>query len=170
MRIVMFYHSIVSDWNHGNAHFLRGIVTELIERGNQVSVYEPLGGWSYTNLVREQGMAAVEQFHKVYPRLHGIPYRLDALDLDQVLSGADLVIVHEWNEPELVSRLGAHRKQNDRYRLLFHDTHHRSVTNAAAMDQYDLSGFDGVLAYGRRIKEIYLANGWADRVWLWHEA
>lgn len=31
MRIVMFYHSIVSDWNQGNAHFLRGIVTELLE-------------------------------------------------------------------------------------------------------------------------------------------
>ena len=26
MRIVIFYHSLVSDWNHGNAHFLRGVV------------------------------------------------------------------------------------------------------------------------------------------------
>lgn len=170
MRIVMFYHSIISDWNHGNAHFLRGIVTELIERGHLVSVYEPLGGWSYSNLLREQGMAAVEKFHKVYPRLHAIPYLLEELDLDLVLSGADLVIAHEWNEPELVARLGTHRKNNSRYRLLFHDTHHRSVTDAAAMDRYDLSGFDGVLAYGRKIQEIYLARGWANRVWLWHEA
>ena len=22
MRIVMFYHTLLSDWNHGNAHFL----------------------------------------------------------------------------------------------------------------------------------------------------
>ena len=30
MRIVMFYHSLISCWNHGNAHFLRGVVSELI--------------------------------------------------------------------------------------------------------------------------------------------
>ena len=24
MRFVIFTHSLVSDWNHGNAHFLRG--------------------------------------------------------------------------------------------------------------------------------------------------
>ena len=29
MRAALFYHSLVSDWNHGNAHFLRGVVTEL---------------------------------------------------------------------------------------------------------------------------------------------
>ena len=27
MRIVMFYHSLLSDWNHGNAHFLRGVAS-----------------------------------------------------------------------------------------------------------------------------------------------
>ena len=24
MKLVLFYHSLASDWNHGNAHFLRG--------------------------------------------------------------------------------------------------------------------------------------------------
>ena len=33
MRFVIFTHSLVSDWNHGNAHFLRGIARELIEQG-----------------------------------------------------------------------------------------------------------------------------------------
>ena len=28
-KIVLFCHSLRSDWNHGNAHFLRGIATEL---------------------------------------------------------------------------------------------------------------------------------------------
>ena len=41
MKFVLFYHSILSDWNHGNAHFLRGIASELVERGHQVVVYEP---------------------------------------------------------------------------------------------------------------------------------
>lgn len=170
MRIVMFYHSIVSDWNHGNAHFLRGIVTELLERGHNVSVYEPKDGWSYTNLIREKGEKAVADFSRVYPGLQGIGYRLDSLNLDDILCGADLVLVHEWNDHDLVQRIGNHRKQYGHYRLLFHDTHHRSVTDADAMDAYDLSGFDGVLAYGRKIRDIYLKKGWADRVWLWHEA
>lgn len=170
MRIVMFYHSIVSDWNHGNAHFLRGIVTELVERGHNVSVYEPKDGWSYTNLIREKGEKAVADFSRVYPRLQGISYRLDDLNLDDILCGADLVLVHEWSDHDLVKRIGTHRKQYGHYRLLFHDTHHRSVTDADAMDAYDLSGFDGVLAYGRKIRDIYLKKGWAERVWLWHEA
>uniref|UniRef100_C6E030 Spore protein YkvP/CgeB glycosyl transferase-like domain-containing protein n=1 Tax=Geobacter sp. (strain M21) TaxID=443144 RepID=C6E030_GEOSM len=170
MRVVMFYHSLVSDWNHGNAHFLRGVATELGQRGHEVTVYEPKNGWSYKNLLREKGVNALRRFREVYPGLSGIPYELDRLDLDKALAGADLVIVHEWNDHELVQRIGAHRKKNGNYRLLFHDTHHRSVTDAGAMDAYDLSGFDGVLAYGGKIREIYLQKGWAKRVWIWHEA
>jgi spore maturation protein CgeB len=170
MRIVMFYHSIVSDWNHGNAHFLRGIVTELLSRGHLVKVYEPEGGWSFSNLLREKGEIALRQFRRIYPTLQGTFYRLESLDLDETLDGADLVVLHEWNEPELVRRIGDYRKRHTTFRLLFHDTHHRSVTDPAAMARYDLSGFDGVLAYGDRIRDIYLARGWAARAWVWHEA
>ncbi|UFS72146.1 glycosyltransferase [Geomonas sp. RF6] len=170
MHIVMFYHSIVSDWNHGNAHFLRGIVTELMARGHRVDVYEPENGWSFSNLIREKGEVALAQFRKAYPSLEGKPYRLEKLQLDRALAGADLVIVHEWNEHELVHRISEHRRKNPHYRLLFHDTHHRSVTDYRSMSAYDLSGFDGVLAYGRKIRDIYLANRWIDRAWVWHEA
>ena len=38
------------------------------------------------------------------------------------------------------------------------------------MTAYDLSGFDGVLAYGSKIREIYLSSGWAGQAWVWHEA
>ena len=41
MRVILFCHSLVSDWNHGNAHFLRGICGELLARGHEVQVYEP---------------------------------------------------------------------------------------------------------------------------------
>ena len=44
MRFVMLYHSLVSDWNHGNAHFLRGVARELLRRGHQVVVHEPTDG------------------------------------------------------------------------------------------------------------------------------
>ena len=57
MRIVLFCHSLVSDWNHGNAHFLRGVTAELLARGQDVRVYEPLDGWSRANLVADHGRA-----------------------------------------------------------------------------------------------------------------
>src|SRR5680860_1409885 len=91
-------------------------------------------------------------------------------DLDQALTGADLVLVHEWNDPELVQRVGRHRERTDGYRLLFHDTHHRAVTDPEAMAAFDLSGFDGVLAYGEVIRRLYLDRDWIQRAWTWHEA
>src|SRR3569623_894223 len=120
MRIVMFYHSLVSDWTHGNAHFLRGVVADLLARGHDVRVYEPRDGWSAQNLRKEQGETPIEEFRRAYPGLSSTEYRLESLDLDEALSGADLVLVHEWSEHELVRRVGAHRARNRGYRLLFH--------------------------------------------------
>lgn len=169
MRIVMFYHSLLSDWNHRNAHFLRGIATELIARGHNVSIYEPHDSSSLQNLLEEQGSAALEKFHETYPRLSSSRYDLASLDLDATLDGADLVIVHEWNDPDLVRRLSEHREHNN-YRLLFHDTYHRLVTDTDAMADYDLSNYDGVLAYGEVLRQLYESSGFARRAWTWHEA
>ena len=33
MRFLLYTHSLVSDWNHGNAHFLRGVLRELAALG-----------------------------------------------------------------------------------------------------------------------------------------
>jgi spore maturation protein CgeB len=66
MRIVMFYHSLLSDWNHGNAHFLRGVATELLARGHEVMVYEPANSWSLINLLAEYGDEPVRKFKAAY--------------------------------------------------------------------------------------------------------
>src|SRR6476659_3243030 len=126
MRVVMFYHSLVSDWNHGNAHFLRGVASELMARGHRVTVLEEADNWSRSNLVREQGEEVIAEFRRVYPRLRESGYTAQTLDLDRELDGADLVLVHEWNKHELVKRIGRHRQTQGSYCLLFHDTHHRS--------------------------------------------
>ncbi|HUS59247.1 MAG TPA: glycosyltransferase [Planctomycetota bacterium] len=170
MRVVMFYHSLLSDWNHGNAHFLRGVAAELLSRGHEVCICEPRRGWSIENLLAEHGPEPVLRFMKSFPHLKSRRYDPATLKLDEVLDGADLVIVHEWNERELVNRLGSHRAKNNRYRLLFHDTHHRSVTDPASMAAYDLRNYDGVLAFGGVIRDIYLERRWARQAWTWHEA
>jgi len=166
----MFYHSLLSDWNHGNAHFLRGVVSELKALGHEVRVYEPRDAWSVQNLVRERGPAALTEYRRAYPQLSSIRYSLANLDLDEALDDADLVLVHEWNDHGLVARIGAHRARTGRYVLLFHDTHHRSVTDPTGIQAYDLRHYDGVLAFGEVIRELYLQNGWTARAWTWHEA
>ena len=166
----MFCHSLLSDWNHGNAHFLRGITAELLARDIDIRVYEPVNAWSIQNLISDYGEQPLARFAEAYPELHSNRYDPAALDLDEALDGADLVIVHEWNEPELVQRIGEHRLHRGSYRLLFHDTHHRSVTDSSSMARYDLEHYDGVLAFGQSIANVYRRNGWADRTWVWHEA
>lgn len=170
MRVVIFCHSLVSCWNHGNAHFLRGLVSELIARGHDVDVQEPADAWSAANLVAEGGSAALYGWRAAYPGLESVRYEPEMLDLDRVLDGADLVIVHEWNDPALVKRIGEHRARARSYRLFFHDTHHRAATAPEQMAAYDLSHYDGVLAFGNVIREIYLDRGWAARAWTFHEA
>jgi spore maturation protein CgeB len=169
MKFVLFYHSLISDWNHGNAHFLRGVASELITRGHELAIYEPENGWSLRQLIEAEGVVAANGYSNAYPQLLSRFYRPGTIHLEQVLEDADVVIVHEWNEPELVGRIGKCASRLG-CTVLFHDTHHRSVTDPAAMAAMDLRHYDGVLAFGRAIAEKYLEERWADRVWIWHEA
>ncbi|MEQ8822086.1 MAG: glycosyltransferase [Sumerlaeia bacterium] len=173
MKFVLFYHSLISDWNHGNAHFLRGVASELIARGHQVTAVEHPLNWSLTNLLKEHGEEPIREFRRVYPTLK--PRFLGGAvadwPLDEVLAEADVVIVHEWNAPELISLIGQHRRRTGAgYALLFHDTHHRGVTAPEDMARFDLREYDGVLAFGEVLSELYREKGWAERAWTWHEA
>jgi spore maturation protein CgeB len=170
MRVAFFYHSLASDWNHGNAHFLRGVVGELLARGHEVHVWEPRDGWSRQNLVAEHGTRPLEEFQRAFPHLRSELYDPASFDPTPAVAAADLVLVHEWNDRDLVRRLGALRRRRGGFRLLFHDTHHRSVTAPRSMAAYDLRHYDGVLAYGRVIRDLYLERGWTRRAWTWHEA
>lgn len=170
MKIVMFYHSLVSDWNHGNAHFLRGIVRELQKRGHEVELYEPDKGWSYRNLIKDHGKSPLKEFKEYYPDLQSQFYDLGKkLDFDKVLKDTDLVIVHEWNAPELIAELGK-QKARYGYKLLFHDTHHRAASNESEMATYNFTDYDGALVFGDVIKKKYLEKQWMKNVWTWHEA
>ena len=169
-KIALFCHSLRSDWNHGNAHFLRGIASELLHRGITVEIFEPADGWSSRNLAAELGQAALTTWRRHYPDVPVTAYEPEALDLDKALDGTDVVLVHEWNEAQLVARLAARRRVGARYLLFFHDTHHRMVSAPDEMARFDLDGFDGVLAFGEALSAGYRDRGWARQVFTWHEA
>ena len=169
MKFVYFTHSLASCWNHGNAHFLRGVLRDLVHRGHEVSVYEPSGAWSLENLLKDHGEAGLAAYRSLYPELSSQTFDPD-VDLGETLADADVVVVHEWNEPWLVAAIGKLRRQGAAFTLLFHDTHHRAVSDPNAIRQFDLDGYDGVLAFGETLAEVYRRWGWGDRVYVWHEA
>src|SRR5690606_25262223 len=92
MKIVLFYHSLLSDWNHGNAHVLRGVCSSLSKQGHQVTVYEPKGGWSLTSLLQDYGDKALDEFQLKFPHLNTNFYDPADCDLQVMLEGADMVI------------------------------------------------------------------------------
>lgn len=169
MRFTFLTHSLVSDWNHGNAHFLRGVMRALQAEGHGCRALEPVDGWSRSNLIAERGDEAIEEFHRDFPDLRSDSYG-GADEVMDLLDQSDVVIVHEWTDPALVSAIGRARARGGRFRLLFHDTHHRAVSADAEIRSLDLSAYDAVLAFGEALRERYLAAGWGARVFTWHEA
>jgi spore maturation protein CgeB len=169
MKCVFFYHALTSCWNNGNAHFLRGVARELRELGHQVVVYEPAEGWSRLNAIRDGGMEPLQEAVALLPGIDIRPYAASP-DLGQALDGADVVMVHEWNSPDLIGEISRRRIEGAPFTLLFHDTHHRAVTAPHELERFDLDGFDGVLAFGEVLRQIYLKLGWTNRAFTWHEA
>src|SRR2546423_10533640 len=138
MRIVWFVHAIASCWNNGNAHFFRGLGLAVQTQGHEVVFCQPRQSWSQANLLQDHGPEALQCFAAAFPTLTIQPYDAGAPDYAALTDRADLVIVHEWNPPSLVSGLGRARARGS-FTLLFHDTHHRAATDPDAMARFDLS-------------------------------
>jgi len=98
-----------------------------------------------TRILEQFGPDAVEQLNEAHATWQG---------LEPIMSPPPR---------DLVRRIGEHCARTHAYRLLFHDTHHRSVTDRASMAVYNLRHYDGVLAFGEVIRQIYLASGWTPR-------
>ena len=175
LNIALFCHSLVSDWNHGNVHFLRGLMRALAREGHQVRCYEELGSWSLTNLMREESQVAIDaidQFAHAFPELNVRFYDTKnnfAEFLNQELEEADVVLLHEWNSPLVVNSVLA-LKHRFGFIALFHDTHHRAYTRAGEILQFHLHLVDGVLAFGEAIRRIYAEGFGVPRTWTFHEA
>lgn len=175
LEIRYFAHSWVSDWNHGNAHFLRGLARELGRLGHHVRCYEQLGSWSLSNLMRHEGetaIAAIDDFRLKFPQLDVRFYKDDETFtplLEEELQGADIVIIHEWNPPQVINAILA-LKAKFGFRALFHDTHHRAYTSPGEILRCQLHLFDGVLAFGEAIRRIYADGFGIPRAWTFHEA
>lgn len=174
LRIAYFAHSLRSDWNNGNAHFLRGLMRELGRMGHEAVIFEPRVEWSIEHLVQERcGKESLQQFEAMYPELRIELYETGSIkDRDvwrEMLRGYDAVLVHEWNPPALAHTLLELRGELG-YRMLFHDTHHRASSSPEQIRLFGVDRFDGVVVFGEVLREIYRERFGMTRVWTLHEA
>jgi spore maturation protein CgeB len=174
LNIALFCHSLVSDWNHGNAHFLRGLMRELVRLGHRVRCYEELGSWSLSNLMKHEGeraIDAIDHFRQGYPELDVRFYKSANLQpfLEHELKNTDVVLLHEWNDPVVVNSVLALKKICG-FIALLHDSHHRAYTRAGEILKFHLHLLDGVLAFGEAIRRIYVDGFGVSRAWTFHEA
>lgn len=174
LKIAYFTHTIRSDWNNGNAHFLRGLLRALTAAGQDVTIYEPDVEWSIEHLRQEPlGQRSLEAFEATYPELKIELYRPDQSGETELwrkaLQHVDLVIVHEWNPPPLAHTLLALRDELG-FRALFHDTHHRASSSPEQIKLFGLDRFDGVLAFGEALRTVYRDRFGIENVWTFHEA
>jgi spore maturation protein CgeB len=173
MRIVFFVHSAVSCWNHGNAHFVRGLMSALVRRGHEVVSYEPRGAWSLENLLEDHGVAPVVEFARAFPEIDVRTYGPEGAEVEDELTaavaGADLVVVHEWNAPGVANAV-AREARRAGAATLFHDTHHRPWSDPDAIARFDLAAFDGVLAFGDVLRRVYATRFGVARAFTLHEA
>lgn len=169
MRFAFFCHSVISDWNNGNAPFLRGLMRALSVRGHEATCYEREDNWSLSHLLRERP-DAVRAFAERFPDLRCVRYA--AADTDATVRRAvaetDAVVVHEWSEPDLVA-LAAAAARDAGVRSFFHDTHHRLVLDPREREGLSIAEYDTVLAYSPSLAERHRALGHPD-VRVLHEA
>ena len=97
-QLALFCHSLRSDWNHGNAHFLRGVASELRRRGLASAPSSRKMAGAARNLAADPGRRRLPHWRAVYPDLRVTTYDQATLDLDRALDGVDVVLVHEWND------------------------------------------------------------------------
>jgi spore maturation protein CgeB len=169
-RFAFFYPSVISDWNNGNAHFLRGLMRALQARGHDVVCYEQADNWSLTNLLRV-APTAVADFVAQFPDLRFERYELGAglaTWIYEQLAGADVAIVHEWNPAEVIGLIGRLSAQRG-VTALFHDTHYRVVLNQDYRASLGLDRYAAILAYSPSVAQRYRDLGYG-RVHVLHEA
>ena len=139
-------------------------------RGHEVEAFEPRDSWSRENLIAERGAAQADRRAKqVYPELKSPAFRRVAPW--RIASSTPIsCLCTSGTSPLSSPRIGDIRRRGARFKLLFHDTHHRAVSEPEAIRHFDLDAYDGVLAFGEALAQVYRRWGWGNRVFVWHEA
>ena len=175
MRIAFFYPSLIEDSECGTSNFIRGIITQLAEDGDEVKIFQP-------STQNHQNSTATPTQNQntilTFPLLNSsriqilsiAPHPVPLIELEQHLEQIDLVLVHEQSSALLIHTLGELRKNRAPFRLFFHDHLHKILTNPTWILSLNLKHFDGVLTSRTETQRMYLNTGLTRQAWVWKEA
>ncbi len=140
--------------------------------GHAVQVFEPAQNWSLSNLLEEaHGQESLQAFTQVYAEIALTTYPEDTSSTQwrDYLRQTDVVILHEWTTPQLAHVLLDVRAKLG-FALLFHDTHHRASSSPEQIRRFGIERFNGVLAFGNVLRDLYRSQFGLENVWTLHEA
>ncbi|HEX2202850.1 MAG TPA: glycosyltransferase [Longimicrobium sp.] len=148
-------------------------MSSLVRMGHDVASYEPRGAWSLENLLADHGVGPIVEFARAYPEIDVRTYDPTSPSLAEELAaacaGADVVMVHEWNDPLVANTLAVVAREAGAL-AVFHDTHHRPWSQPEAIARFDLASFDAVLAFGDVLRDVYRERFGVERAYTFHEA
>jgi spore maturation protein CgeB len=141
----------------------------LQARGHSTICYEHADNWSLANLLK-LNPNAISQFKRKFPDLRFGTYPMEDVEsvLRQRLAGADVALVNEWNEPQVIRTIGRLCHELGVV-ALFHDTHYRVVLDDTYRQQLGLEHFGHILAFSPSVADRYRSLGYTN-VTVLHEA
>ena len=175
MRVILFCHSLVSDWNHGNAHFLRGVVQRAAgARPRRRGLRAARTAGASRTCVAEHGEPPLQRAsRRAYPAL-AQPALRRATARSRRGAGRRRPGARARVERARAGRGASARiaRPTRRYRLLFHDTHHRCGHRPGEHGRATTCATTTACSPSASvIRDLYLrAAAGRERAWTWHEA
>jgi spore maturation protein CgeB len=169
LQIGFVFQSYLADYNFGCAHFLRGLIRELISFGHSVEIFCPHHSWVLEQAVKSGGERVLAETLAAYPALK-TTYFTKLADIEQRMARLDAVLVNEWMEDAICYSIGEWAASRNRPVVLYYDTHHRVVTATHELRAAGVHLFSAVLVLAESVKRAYERRNLAKRVIVFAEA
>ena len=121
----------------------------------------PAGPGAWTTCCATTAPAGLDAFHAAYPELRRAGLRRRSRSRLRHRTAPISSSCTSGTSPALVAASAGARRRGARFVLLFHDTHHRAVSDPDAIRHFDLDGYDGVLAFGEALARSIAAGAGA---------
>lgn len=170
MRLGVFMQSYTSDHNFGCAHFLRGLVRELLDLGHDVQIFCPATSSVTAKAQEISGDLLLAQTQSPYPNIIAVLFDSHFLDLEHCLTRLDAVLVNEWIDDGIARRIGEFGTTNGGLVTLYYDTHHRVVTATEELRTAGVDCYSRILVLAESVERAYVKRSLATRITVFPEA
>jgi hypothetical protein len=170
VKLGFFMQSYLADYNFGCAHFLRGLIRELLDLGHDAQVFCPADSWVAERSCALGGDAVLDEARALYPAVPTVSFEPGFAGLESHLATLDAVVVNEWIDDAIARRIGEHGAARGGPVTLYYDTHHRVVTAADELRAIRLDRYAMVLVLAESVAAAYKSRSLNARTEVFPEA